>query len=120
MIDKILILIICIVTITIVIRETIFYKKNTYYPYPFRKKDITKKNQLLKFIIIFLSVFLFGFISTHQLKFYTFLCSITVFGVTEVILNLLSYTKIKDYKILLQTLLLSIIIILGSVFFYYI
>lgn len=115
MYDFILVAILLLITLFECIREIMMYRKDKYNPYLFKKDANTSIwiqgvcNTVITFSLIA--------IESKQIRFYVFLFAINSIFIYTIILNFLCYKKIRDKKILLQTIIYIFLIILLCLLF---
>lgn len=100
-----------VVVIFIMIREIYHFKNGRYYPYlTWNKEDSTKKRIFDFGLLIVLLISLRNLSIDNKLPLFL-LCLMIAFPICVNILNFLSYAKIKDRKIIKQTVILDMSII---------
>ena len=111
MLDYFYVTIICALIIYVMIREIYLFNKGKYYPYLNRNKEDSFKKKIFDtgwFIVLFVSFRNLSHDIKHPILFLLFLIT---FPLCISILNYLSYLKIKDRKIIYQTVILDISLI---------
>jgi hypothetical protein len=101
-----------------IIRNIYLFNKGLYNPYSFRKGE--RELPLILVIVITLGISIGGYMFMNNAKIafislIIFICYSLCLAVCTSILNFLSYKKIKDKNIVLQTIILDITIIITSI-----
>jgi hypothetical protein len=101
-----------------IIRNIYLFNKGLYNPYSFRKGE--RELPLILVIVITLGISIGGYMFMNNAKIafislIIFICYSLCLVVCTSILNFLSYKKIKDKNIVLQTIILDITIIITSI-----
>lgn len=100
----------CVVTVLIIIYEIYLFNKGKYNPYLTRNKEDSFKKIIIQIgLLIIFSISLYN-LSTNTI---TLLAVLVIISLVfcEGILNYLSYRKIKDRKIIYQTVIFDISLI---------
>ena len=109
--DYFYVTIICVLFIYMMIHAIYFFNKGKYYPYLDRNKEDSFKKKIFDIgWVIVLSVS-FHNLSTDTKQPILFLLFLITLPLCISILNYLSYAKIKDRKIIYQTVILDISLI---------
>ena len=107
----ILIIIILLELAAVTTVEVVLFIKGNYNPYMFRNEG-SGKRKLVNFFIIFSMYMLTSSIEPRILK-YKVIAFVCLYGVAfSNILNYLSYRKVKDFKIIIQTIVFDVILVL--------
>jgi hypothetical protein len=101
-----------------IIRNIYLFNKGLYNPYSFRKGE--RELPLILVIVITLGISIGGYMFMNNAKIafislIIFICYSLCLAVCTSILNFLSYKKIKDKNIVLQTIIFDIAIIITSI-----
>jgi hypothetical protein len=105
---------------TTIIRNVYLYFKGEYNPYPFRegKREFPYIIRLgINLIIYFSITFALNYIKFSSIS-VIFLCYSICFLLCLNILNYLSYVKMKEKQIIIQTVILNSMIIIFGIWFY--
>ncbi|WP_459906861.1 hypothetical protein [Desulfotomaculum defluvii] len=106
------IIVVAIILLSKIFRGIYLYTKGQYNPYPFRKESNSSIIKNFEWLIVSVGGFLF--LRDIKLMAIIFLFCSFWLVVSVSILNYLSYIKIKDKKIITQTIVFNIIIIAVS------
>ena len=116
------ILIISIILFYTIIRDIYLFNKGQYYPYPFTEnKEKRKPPFIVRFVITIISMWIASYIFSTNIELLpiatiVFLCYSFFLIFCADILNYLSYKTIKDSKIISQTVIFNIMVIVISIF----
>lgn len=106
--------ILCVAIVLKIILEIYLFNKGKYYPYlNWNKEDSLKKRifDIGFLIVVLVLVFILNLSHDTKLPIFISLLSLIAFVFCISILNYLSYIKIKDPKIIRQTVILDLFII---------
>ncbi len=105
------IIMVSIIVIFIMIREIYHFNNGRYYPYlTWNKEDSTKK-RIFDFGLLIVLLISLQNLSTYSKLPLFLLCLMIALPICVNILNFLSYAKVKDCKIIKQTVILDMSII---------